>query len=299
MSLIKVCYRKTLSILPDKLANGIIFFRGYRKIMNLRSPKYLGEKIQWLKMYGDLEELGQYVDKYEVRKFVENTIGERYLVNTFGVYNDVEEIDFNKLPNQFVLKCTNGSQAVLICKDKNKLDIEKAKKEMRRWLKGKFYKIKKEYQYKNVKNRIIVEEYLEDESGDLRDYKVYCINGEPYYYSVFSERFTDKTTDMYDKNGKWLPDVLNGGPNSKIKGKKPLDKLKNLDEMLEISRKLAAPFTFVRVDFYIVKGKIYFGELTFTDGAGGEPIRPLSFDLKLAHNIKLESVLKKENIIIK
>ena len=293
MSLMKRCYRKTLSILPDKLTNGIIFFRGYRKIMNLNEPKYLGEKIQWLKMYGNLEELSKYVDKYEVRKFIEDTIGKKYLVNIFGVYDNVDEIDFDKLPNQFVLKCTNGSQAVIICKDKSKLNIKKAKKEMRKWLKGEFYKIKKEYQYKNVKNRILIEEYLEDESGDLRDYKFYCINGEPCYYSVFSERFTDKTTDMYDKEGNWLPDVLNGGPNSKSKGKKPVGKLENLDEMLDISRKLSSLFTFVRVDFYIVRGKVYFGELTFTDGAGGEPIRPLSFDLKLAKDIKLESVLKK------
>lgn len=293
MDLIKTIYRKTLSVLPDKLANGIIFFRGYKKIMNLKEPIYLGEKIQWLKIHGQLEELGNYVDKYEVRNFVENTIGKKYLINIFGVYNSVEEIEFDKLPNRFVLKCTNGSQAVIICKDKSKLDIEKAKREMKKWLKGDFYKIKKEYQYKNVKNRIIIEEYLEDESGDLRDYKFYCINGEPYCYSVFSDRFTDKTTDMYDKEGNWLPDILNGGPNSKIKGKRPPRKLDNLDEMFDISRKLSKLFTFVRVDFYIVEGKVYFGELTFTDGAGGEPIKPLSFDAELARDIKLEPILKR------
>ncbi len=293
MNLIKTTYRKILSVLPDKLANGIIFFRGYKKIMNLKHPVYLGEKIQWLKMNGNMEELSIYVDKYEVRSFVKNTIGKEYLINIFGVYDNVEDIDFDKLPNRFVLKCTNGSQAVVICKDKSELNIEKVKKEMKKWLKVDFYKIKKEYQYKNIKNRIIIEEYLEDESGDLRDYKFYCIDGEPYCYSVFSERFTDKTVDMYDKKGNWLPDVFNGGPNSKIKRKKPPHKLENLDQMLDICRRLSKTFTFVRVDFYIVEGKVYFGELTFTDGAGGEPIKPLNFDLKLAENIKLKSVLKK------
>lgn len=293
MNLIKTTYRKILSVLPDKLANGIIFFRGYKKIMNLKHPVYLGEKIQWLKMNGNMEELSIYVDKYEVRSFVKNTIGKEYLINIFGVYDNVEDIDFDKLPNRFVLKCTNGSQAVVICKDKSELNIEKVKKEMKKWLKVDFYKIKKEYQYKNIKNRIIIEEYLEDESGDLRDYKFYCIDGEPYCYSVFSERFTDKTVDMYDKKGNWLPDVFNGGPNSKIKRKKPPNKLENLDQMLDICRRLSKTFTFVRVDFYIVEGKVYFGELTFTDGAGGEPIKPLNFDLKLAENIKLKSVLKK------
>ena len=293
MNLIKTTYRKILSVLPDKLANGIIFFRGYKKIMNLKHPVYLGENIQWLKMNGNMEELSIYVDKYEVRSFVKNTIGKEYLINIFGVYDNVEDIDFDKLPNRFVLKCTNGSQAVVICKDKSELNIEKVKKEMKKWLKVDFYKIKKEYQYKNIKNRIIIEEYLEDESGDLRDYKFYCIDGEPYCYSVFSERFTDKTVDMYDKKGNWLPDVFNGGPNSKIKRKKPPHKLENLDQMLDICRRLSKTFTFVRVDFYIVEGKVYFGELTFTDGAGGEPIKPLNFDLKLAENIKLKSVLKK------
>ena len=293
MNLIKTTYRKILSVLPDKLANGIIFFRGYKKIMNLKHPVYLGEKIQWLKMNGNMEELSIYVDKYEVRSFVKNTIGKEYLINIFGVYDNVEDIDFDKLPNRFVLKCTNGSQAVVICKDKSELNIEKVKKEMKKWLKVDFYKIKKEYQYKNIKNRIIIEEYLEDESGDLRDYKFYCIDGEPYCYSVFSERFTDKTVDMYDKKGNWLPDVFNGGPNSKIKRKKPPHKLENLDQMLDICRRLSKTFTFVMVDFYIVEGKVYFGELTFTDVAGGEPIKPLNFDLKLAENIKLKSVLKK------
>ena len=278
MNLIKTTYRKILSVLPDKLANGIIFFRGYKKIMNLKHPVYLGEKIQWLKMNGNMEELSIYVDKYEVRSFVKNTIGKEYLINIFGVYDNVEDIDFDKLPNRFVLKCTNGSQAVVICKDKSELNIEKVKKEMKKWLKVDFYKIKKEYQYKNIKNRIIIEEYLEDESGDLRDYKFYCIDGEPYCYSVFSERFTDKTVDMYDKKGNWLPDVFNGGPNSKIKRKKPPHKLENLDQMLDICRRLSKTFTFVRVDFYIVEGKVYFGELTFTDGAGGEPIKPLNLN---------------------
>lgn len=292
MNLIKQFYRKILSFLPDKLANGIIYFRGYKKIMDLKNPQYFGEKIQWLKMYGGLEKLSKYVDKYEVREYVTNVIGKEYLVNIYGIYDKVEEINFDNLPNQFVLKCTNGSQAVIICKDKNKLNIEKAKREMRKWLKDEFYKIKKEYQYKNVKNRIIAEEYLEDESGDLRDYKFYCIDGEVCYYSVFSDRFTDKTTDMFDGNGKWLPDILNGGPNSKVKGKTPPSKLENLKEMLAISEKLSKPFTFVRVDFYIVKGQAYFGELTFTDGAGGEGLKPLNFDLELARGIKLESVLK-------
>lgn len=295
MNLIKECYRKVLSFLPDKLANGIIYFRGYKKIMNLKNPQYFGEKIQWLKMYGDLEKLGKYVDKYEVREYVENVIGKEYLVNIYGIYDEVEAINFDNLPNQFVLKCTNGSQAVIICKDKSKLNIEQAKKKMRKWLKDEFYKIKKEYQYKNVKNKIIAEEYLEDESGDLRDYKFYCIDGKVCYYSVFSERFRDKTTDMFDRDGKWLSEILNGGPNSKVKGKTPPAKLDNLNEMITISEKLSKPFTFVRVDFYIVKGKPYFGELTFTDGAGGEGLKPLSFDLELARGIKLEPVLKRKN----
>lgn len=126
MGFAKSLYRNILRVLPDKPALYLIYFRGYQKILNLKNPQYFGEKIQWLKLYGHLDELSQYVDKYEVRDFVEETVGNKYLNKLYGVYNQPSEIDYDMLPNKFVLKCTNGSGAVLICKDKNSLDKKSA-----------------------------------------------------------------------------------------------------------------------------------------------------------------------------
>lgn len=282
-------YRSLLRIMPDKPAIYLIYFRGYKSLLNLKNPTHFGEKIQWLKLYGHLDELSDYVDKYKVRDFVKNTVGEKYLNKLYGVYNKSEDVDFDSLPNKFVLKCTNGSGAVLICKDKEKLDRKQACKEMKKWLADDFSKMKKEPQYKNVVNRIIAEEYLEDESGALRDYKFYCYDGIPYYYGVFTDRYTDETVDMYDMSGKKLEGILNAGvKNSNY----VLPQGDNFPELIEVVKKLAAPFQFVRVDFYMANGKIYFGELTFTDGAGSDPFTPESFDLEMAKRIKLGRVLK-------
>lgn len=295
----KNLYRSILRIMPTTPALYLIYFRGYKKLLNLREPKYFGEKIQWLKLHGCLEELGEYVDKYEVRKYVKERIGEEYLFDVIGVYDDVESIDFSALPDQFVLKCTNGSQAVIVCKDKSKLDVQSAKKEMNKWLRDEFYKMKKEPQYKFVKNRILIEEYKEDDSGELRDYKFYCFDGEPLWYTVFSGRFSDKTVDTYRIDGTFLPDCKNGGPGIKT-SKTPEPKLENLDEFVRLAKKLAEPFSFVRVDFYMVNGQVYFGELTFTDGAGSEPILPLEkYDVAFSEHIPLTRVLQKEKTVMK
>ncbi|MGJ0841787.1 ATP-grasp fold amidoligase family protein [Clostridium tertium] len=287
----KKLYRSILCKLPDVPAIYLIYFRGYKKILNLKNPKYFGEKIQWLKLYGNLDKLSQYVDKYEVRKFIKSTIGSKYLNKLYGLYESPEEINFETLPNQFVLKCTNGSGGVLICKDKSKLDISKAKKEMNKWIQYDFYKMKKEPQYKNIKNRLIAEEYLEDESGSLRDYKFYCFDGKAYYYLVLNDRYAEKTIDTYDISGNKLEYVKNSGVKT---SDYVLPQSENFMELVRVVEKLAKPFQFVRVDFYIVKDKIYFGELTFTDGAGSDPFSPLSFDLEMAKRIKLGKILLNE-----
>lgn len=288
--LMKTIYRGILRKLPMKPALYLIFFRGYRRILNLKNPRYYGEKIQWLKLYGNLEELADYVDKYTVREFVEKTIGAQYLNAFYGVYDSPEEIDYDVLPEQFVLKCTNGSGAVMIVKDKSELDRAKAQKVMEGWLKNEFYKMKKELQYKPIRNRIIAEGYLEDETGALRDYKFWCFDGEPACYGVFSDRFTDETIDFYDMAGNKL-DVTNSG----IKGSSlVLPQPDNFDELVDIVKKLARPFRFVRVDFYLVNGRPIFGELTFTDGAGSDPFAPLSYDLEMAEKIKLEPILRRD-----
>lgn len=287
---LKEIYRSVLRILPTKPALYLIYFRGYKKILNLKNPHYYGEKIQWLKLHGGLEKLGNFVDKYEVRKYIAETIGEEYLIPIIGVYDTVDEINFDALPEKFVLKCTNGSQSVLVCTDKANLDVSFAKKEMQKWLDDDFYRMKKEPQYRYVKNRIMIEQYMEDDSGGLRDYKFYCFNGEPLWYAIFTGRFSDKTVDTYTIDGTFLPDCKNGGKNVRT-SKDPLPKLSNLDDFVILCKKLAAPFSCVRVDFYIVNGQIYFGELTFTDGAGSEPILPLKkYDVAFADKIPLTKI---------
>lgn len=289
----KTLYRGILRKLPEKPAIYLIFFRGYGKILNLKNPKYFGEKIQWLKLYGHLDELSDFVDKYEVRKYVSKTIGDEYLNDIYGVFENPDEINFDELPERFVLKCTNGSGDNLIVKDKKTLDINKAKEEMKKWLKDDFYKMKKEPQYKNVHNRILIEKYLEDDSGALRDYKFYCYNGIPYYYGIFSNRYTDETVDMYDMSGKKLTGIING----RVKNSDyEIPQQDNFDELVLAVMKLAYPFQFVRVDFYIAQGKFYFGELTFTDGAGSDPFSPLSFDLEMGKRIELRPALDKEKL---
>lgn len=283
-------YRGILRILPTKPALYLIYFRGYKKILDLKNPKTYGEKIQWLKIYGGLEELSPYVDKYDVRSFIEKSIGSEYLNKLYGVYDDVESINFDKLPNKFVLKSTNGSGAVLICKDKKSFNIQKAKKIMKKWLKDNYYKEKKEPQYKNIRNRIIIEKYMEDDSGSLTDYKFYCFNGKVYCYGIFYDRFENKRIDFYDKSGNKLKGVKTGNVPNSNKIEKYDQKLK---KMIDLAEKLSSSFTMVRVDFYYYNNKIIFGELTFTDGAGSDPWTPKKFDYEIGSKIDLTNIRRK------
>lgn len=283
-------YRGILRILPTKPALYLIYFRGYKKILDLKNPKTYGEKIQWLKIYGGLEELSPYVDKYDVRSFIEKSIGSEYLNKLYGVYDDVESINFDKLPNKFVLKSTNGSGAVLICKDKKSFNIKKAKKIMKKWLKDNYYKEKKEPQYKNIRNRIIIEKYMEDDSGSLTDYKFYCFNGKVYCYGIFYDRFENKRIDFYDKSGNKLKSVKTGNVPNSNKIEKYDQKLK---KMIDLAEKLSSSFTMVRVDFYYYNNKIIFGELTFTDGAGSDPWTPKKFDYEIGSKIDLKNIRRK------
>lgn len=284
ISLVKRTYRNILRILPTRIAVYVIYFRGYKRLLNLKNPRFFGEKIQWLKVYGNMEVLSKYVDKYEVRRYVEEVCGEKYLIKLLGVYEDVNSIDFADLPNQFVIKCTNGCGQNIICRNKDKIDSIKTKREMSRWLVNDYSKEKKEMQYKNVMNRIIIEEFLPGDVSGLIDYKFYCFNGKARYYAIASNRNVDLTYDYYSMDGKWLNDVH--AANMKNGGNIQLSQLVK-EEMVDIVEKLAMPFQFVRVDLYYVNEQIKFGELTFTDGAGSDPFHPKWFDLEMAKDIQL------------
>lgn len=273
--------RKLGAILPTKVVLYLDYGRSYKKILNLKNPKYVGEKIQWIKLNGNLYKYGKYVDKYEVREFIEKTIGNEYLPKLYGIYDDPSEIDFQKLPNQFVLKMTNGSGGNIICRDKSKLNIMDILDKLKKWQKEKFYKYTKEIQYKNVRSRIICEEYLEDETGNLRDYKFHCSKSKVHMIEIHTDRFTNHKENYYDSEWNEL-DVI-----CKLDKVDYIPKPDNLEEMKELAISLSKSLPYVRVDFYKVKNRIYFGELTFTPANGTDPMYPLSEDIKLAEAIDL------------
>jgi len=245
------------------------------RALELENPVYYNDKLQWLKLNWYDSDAGKCADKYGVREFVEDKIGPEYLNKLIAVYQAVEEIDIKVLPNKFVLKGTHGSGFNLICRDKAKIDWMRARKEMRRWMRSKYYLQNREWVYKDIRPRIICEVFLEDSDGKPpMDYKVFCFNGEPKFVQVDIDRFGQHKQNFYDTN--W--DVLD----VEIWCDKDKDMLierpKKFDEMLEISRKLSAQFPHVRVDLYNLGGKIIFGELTFFHLSGMAKFRDVEFE---------------------
>jgi hypothetical protein len=255
--------------------------------LNLKEPKSFNEKIQWLKIYGELEQYSKYVDKYDVRAFVKEVIGEEYLIPLIGIYDTFEEIDFNLLPSSFVIKATHGSGWNLIVDRKEELDLKDAEKKIKQWLKESFYQLTGERNYRGIIGRILIEELLRDPSGDLKDYKFFCFDGKPKYIEVHGNRYTDHRCSNYDLEWNLLP-VKSGIENLK----EPVDKPKQLKDMLEICSILSKGFSFVRVDLYNTKGRIYFGELTFTPANGFEPISPREMDYKFGSYLDLNEYRK-------
>lgn len=256
-----------LNWLPDKLFLQIIFWgrTGYR--LDLKNPKTFNEKLQWLKLYHRNPEYSLYADKYAVRKYISDTIGDKYLIPLIGVYNCVEEIDWSVLPNKFVLKCTHGSNANIICKDKNKLNIIEAKKKLRRWMNKNWYWFGREWIYKNIKPRIICENFISDSDKIPDDYKVLCFNGKAKVIGVHIDRFGPHYMDYYDR--KWQKTTITHhrefcGGMSNFTYEKP----KNFEKMLQLSELLAFGIPHVRIDWFIVRDQLYFGEITLFEGSG-------------------------------
>ena len=277
---------KVLIFLPDKQAIAIRYFVTMGKKLNLKNPRTFTEKLQWVKLYGGLEKFTKYVDKYEVRDFISKTIGEEYLVPLIGKWNNFEEIDFDKLPRQFVIKATHGSGYNFICKDKSSLDKHLLQETKTKWMHESFYKKTRERQYKDCSPKIICEQYLEDETGGLMDYKILCFEGKPRIIQVVTDRYIDKIGNytFMDLNWGKLPMVYEGyPPNSRTVLKKP----RKFKEMLEIAKNLSRNFPFVRVDLYYVDNRIYFGELTFTPAGGLEKFDPQEVDDQLGKLIDI------------
>jgi len=269
---------------PDKICIKMQFEAAIGQKLDLKNPKTFNEKIQWLKLHGDLQKYANLADKYEVRKFVSNSIGEEYLIPLLGVWNKFEDIDFSKLPEQFVLKCNHDSNSVVICKDKTTFNIKKSREKLNKCLKRKFYYAFREYQYKNIKPKLIGEKYMVDESeNELKDYKIYCFNGNPKIIQVIYDRCTDSKANLYDIEWNYIPVVKTYPTNPN----RMINKPSKLDEILHLAKMLSKNCLFVRVDFYSVNDKIYFGELTFTPAAGLGKFEPKEFDFEMGSWIEL------------
>lgn len=253
--------------------------------LNLDNPQTFNEKLQWLKLYNRKSIMTTMVDKIEAKKYVADVIGEEYIIPTISIFETVEEIDWDKLPNQFVLKCTHDSGGVVVCKDKNKLNIAEASAKLKKALNQTYYFSKREWPYKNVKPRIICEKYLSNNGEDLDDYKVFNFNNGPQIILVCKDRFKNNglTEDFFTDKWEHLDIARLEHPNSNNCIKKP----DNLEKILELSSLLSKGYPFLRTDFYSVDGKIYFGELTFFPSSGFNGFNPNEWDEKLGSRIIL------------
>lgn len=253
--------------------------------LDLENPITFNEKLNWLKLNLKNPNATICADKYEVRKYIENK-GYGYILNDLlGVYDNVEEIDIDRLPDRFVLKGTHGSGWNLIVKDKNKVNWKPWKLIMKSWLRQNFYYYGREWVYKDIKPRIICEKFLEDSNKELLDYKIYCFNGIPKFIQIDVDRFTNHTANYYDVE--W--NEMNFQYDDENSGRK-IEKPKNLKEMLEISKVLSEEFEHVRVDFYEVDGKLYFGELTFFTASGSGKFNPEKYDEIIGSWLHLDGI---------
>ena len=262
----------------------MLFLMRTGKHLNLNAPQTFNEKLQWLKLYYHKPVFSCMVDKYGAKQFVAERIGEDRVIPTLGVYKSFEEIDFDALPNQFVLKCTHDSGGLVICRDKASLDKEAAKRKIEKSLKVNYFWHSREWPYKNVSPQIIAEAYMEDiGNSTLPVYKIFCFGGEPkLIQSIQNDKTAEESIDYFDTN--WdLLDMRQNYPNSA----NPLPRPQGLEEMLSYARVLSAGHPFLRTDFYSINGKVYFSEFTFYSDGGMAVFYPSTWDLELGKSIVL------------
>lgn len=260
-----------------------MYMSNFGKKPDLKNPKTFNEKLQWLKLHDRKPIYTTMVDKYEAKHYIAGIIGEEYIIPTLGVWDSFDEIDFDSLPNQFVLKCTHDSGGLVICKDKSKLDVEKARRKIERSLRNNYYLHGREWPYKDVKRRIIAEQFMEDSSADaLMDYKFFCFHGEPKIMYISNDHGVDPRTDFFDMDFNHLP-IQARDPNADVPPEKP----KHFDEMKRLAAILSKDMLHLRVDFYYINEKIYIGELTFYHMSGLTEFKPPEWNAKMAEWLQL------------
>ena len=293
----KIIYKYFSWLLSDKQYLKAQFLYKFGYPLDLESPKTFCEKLQWLKLYDRNPKYTTMVDKYEVKKYVAEIIGEEYIIPTLAVWDKPQDIDWNTLPNQFVLKTTHGGggNGVIICKDKELLDKRAIIKQLESSLDKDIYKEFREWPYKNVPKRIIAEKFMAPEKGqsDLTDYKIYCFNGSPQLIMVAGGRYSgDKRFAYYDTN--WnVVDITWGAP----RPDKEFDKPAQLSNMLKVASQLSKDMIHVRIDLYCIENNIFFGEITFFDSSGFEAITPANMDEYLGSLIKLPAKQQRAGMV--
>lgn len=281
----KLNYTKIQRVLPDEVFLKIMFRARMGTHLDLNNPKTFNEKLQWLKLNDRNPQYTQMVDKYEAKTIIEAIAGSQYIIPTYGVWNSFSEIDFNALPNEFVLKTTHDAGRIIICKDKKELNLKDAKKKLDEGLKTNFFWQGREWPYKNVRPRIIAEKLLKNDDGsELMDYKIMCFNGKAYCCFVCTGRGSREglRVTFFDRDWNRLPFVRHY-PCDKNEIQKPI----NYQKMISLAEEISKDMAFLRVDFYEVNNDIYIGELTFFPGNGFEEFSPPEWDYKLGEMLKL------------
>lgn len=279
-------------LLNDEKYIRLLYKLQFKKEINLENPQTFNEKLQWLKLHDRNFEYIRMVDKYEAKKYVDEKIGKEYVIPTYGIYEKFNDIDFENLPSQFVIKCTHDSGGVAIVKNKKEMNVKEVKRKIERNLKKNFFWTGREWPYKNIKPRIIIEKYMENNSEtELKDYKLFCFNGIPKIILVCSERFSSSNMceTWFDENWRYL-DIIESNHRVNKEIKRPI----NFDKMKILAEKLSHNIPFLRCDFYEINKKIYFGELTFFPASGFENFKPAEWNKKLGDMIDL-SRIKEEN----
>ena len=288
LSLKRRIYRKSCvlfgKIMPDKLYLKLMYQVKLGERLNLKKPISFNEKLNWLKLYDRKDIYTNMADKFEVRQIVKEYLGEEYLIPLLGVWDRAEDINFDMLPEQFVLKCTHDSGSVIICKDSSSFDREGAVKKLQDTLRNNYFYPSREWPYKNIKPRIIAECYMVDESNtELKDYKIYNFNGEPELIQVDFGRFTHHERNLYSTEWKYIDEEIEYPKNPDVQ----IDKPENLQEMLSFARLISKGIPSVRTDFYSVNGKTYFGEITFYQEGGFARFSSKEYEKKLGSLIRL------------
>jgi hypothetical protein len=290
----RLIYNLHKSLPVDKYPEALkdYYFAKTGEVLDLENPRTINEKTQWLKLYDSTPLKTKLADKYLVREWIKEKIGEEYLIPLLGVWDKFEDIDFTSLPTQFVLKCNHGCGYNIIVKDKSKLNLEDAKQKIDKWMAEDYaFKGGFELHYSAIPHKIIAEKYLENAGGDLQDYKFLCFDGEPKYVWVDKDRYTEHKRNLYDLD--WNL-ILDKKINTNYKTFPSCEKPKNYNKMLEFAKLLSKGFPVVRVDFYEYDGKLYFGEMTFTSSSGYEKYEPKEFALECGDMIKLPTKNKTE-----